>query len=152
MRLKDRVAIITGGAKGIGKETAWLFLNEGARVVVADTERTTGEALVQEMQARGGECFFYPVDVTDEKQTQDMADSVVERFGRADILINNAGITSDALLTKISSEQWEKVIAVNLTGVFNCTKALVPVMMAQGYGRIINASSVVGLYGEHRPD
>ncbi|WP_206808549.1 3-oxoacyl-[acyl-carrier-protein] reductase [Paradesulfitobacterium ferrireducens] len=147
MRLKDKVAIITGGAKGIGKETAWLFLDEGAKVVVADTERVAGEALVQEMQAMGGASFFCSVDVTDERQTQDMVESVVQRFGQVDILINNAGITSDALLTKISSEQWKKVIAVNLTGVFNCTKAIVPVMAAQGYGRIINASSVVGLYG-----
>lgn len=147
MRLKDKVTIITGGAKGIGKATALLLLREGARVVVADYERVAGETLVKKMEELGGEGLFYPVDVTDEQQTQAMVDTVVEKFGRVDILINNAGITSDGLLTKISAEQWEKVIAVNLTGVFNCTKAVAPVMIAQGYGRVINASSVVGLYG-----
>ena len=147
MRLKDKVAIVTGGAKGIGKETALLFLREGARVVVADLERSAGEATAREMQELGGEGFFQAVDVTDEEQTQAMVDNAVARFGRVDILINNAGITSDAFLTKITSQQWEKVMAVNLTGVFNCTKAVAAVMIAQGYGRVINASSVVGLYG-----
>lgn len=106
MRLKDKVAIVTGGAKGIGKETALLFLREGARVVVADLERSAGEATAREMQELGGEVFFQTVDVSDAEQTQAMVDNAVARFGRVDILINNAGITSDAFLTKITSQQW----------------------------------------------
>lgn len=147
MRLKEKVAIITGGAKGIGKETALLFLNEGARVIIVDYERSAGETLEKEIADQGKEGAFYLADVTNEEQVGAMVKNIVERFGRIDILINNAGITSDGFLTKMSREQWEKVLAVNLTGVFNCTKAIVPIMFAQGYGRVINASSVVGIYG-----
>ena len=147
MRLKDKVTIITGGARGIGKETGLLFLKEGARVVVADFDRSAGEAMEKEIKELGGVGYFYQVDVTDRKQTQAMIENVLERFGRVDILINNAGITRDGVLTKLKEEEWEQVIAVNLTGVFNCTQAVVQVMLSQGYGRVINTSSVVGLYG-----
>ncbi len=149
MRLKDKVAIITGGARGIGKEAGLLFLREGARVVVADFDGSAGEALEKEIRELGGEGYFYQVDVTDRNQTQAMVDNVMERFGRVDILINNAGITRDGILTKLNQEEWNQVIAVNLTGVFNCTQAVVQVMVSQGYGRVINASSVVGLYGNY---
>ena len=147
MRLKDKVAIITGGAHGIGKETARLFAREGAKVVLADFAAAAGEAAAQEIRAEGGEALFFPVNVTDLNQVQAMVDGTVEKFGRIDILVNNAGITRDAFLTKMSPEQWEQVIAVNLTGVFNCTRAVAPVMIGQGSGRILNAASVVGLYG-----
>lgn len=149
MRLMNKVTIITGGARGIGKETGLLFLREGARVVIADFDRSAGEAMEKEINELGGEGYFYQVDVTDRKQTQAMVENVMERFGRVDILINNAGITRDGFLTKLNEEEWEQVIAVNLTGVFNCTQAVVQVMINQGYGRVINASSVVGVYGNY---
>lgn len=147
MRLKDKVALITGGARGIGRETALLFMKEGAKVVIADFDEVAGQAMEEEMSKLGGEGFFVPVNVADHTQAMSMVKAVVDRYGRVDILINNAGITRDGFLTKTSPEQWEQVIAVNLTGVFNCTQAVATVMLAQGSGRIINASSVVGLYG-----
>lgn len=147
MRLAGKVAIITGGARGIGRETALLFAREGARVVLGDLDAEAGEAAVREIRSGGGEALFVSVNVADTGQVQAMVDATVQRFGRIDILVNNAGITRDAFLTKMSPEQWEQVIAVNLTGVFNCTRAVAPVMIAQGGGRILNAASVVGLYG-----
>lgn len=149
MRLKDKVAVITGGARGIGKETGLLFLREGARVVVADFDRSAGEAMEKEIQDLGGEGYFYQVDVADRKHCQALVENVMERYGRIDILINNAGITRDGTLTKLKEEEWEQVIAVNLTGVFHCTQAVIQVMLNQGYGRVINASSVVGVYGNY---
>ncbi|MGB9903246.1 MAG: 3-oxoacyl-ACP reductase FabG [Desulfotomaculales bacterium] len=147
MRLQNKVAIITGGARGIGKETSFLFSREGAKVVVADFDREAGEAVAGEIRSRGGEAFFTPVNVAVWEEVRKMAGAALERFGRIDILVNNAGITRDAFLTKMEAGQWEQVISVNLTGVFNCTKAVAPVMIEQGYGRIINAASVVGIYG-----
>lgn len=147
MRLKDKVAIITGGARGIGKETALVFVREGAKVVLGDFDVAAGEAAAREIRAPGGEALFFPVNVADPARVQAMVEDAVEKFGRIDILVNNAGITRDALLTKMTPEQWEQVIAVNLTGVFNCTRAVAPVMINQGGGRIVNAASVVGLYG-----
>lgn len=147
MRLKGKVAIITGAAKGIGRETALLFAREGAKVVVADFDRDKGEATCADIAAAGGEGIFCAVDVTDRQQVQAMVDVTVKRFGRIDILLNNAGITADAMLTKMTEEQWDRVIAINLKGVFNCTQAVVPVMSEQGGGVILNVSSVVGVYG-----
>ncbi len=147
MRLKDKVAIVTGGARGIGKETVTVFAREGARLVVADFDATAGQELVRELQEAGAEAVFCQVDVTDRTQVQDMVDTAVSRFDRVDVLVNNAGITQDALLTKMTKEQWERVIAVNLTGVFHCTQAVAPVMINQGSGSIITTSSVVGVYG-----
>jgi len=147
MRLQGRVAIITGGARGIGKETSFLFSREGAKVVVADFDRKAGEAVAEEIRSRGGEALFTPVNVADLEQVREMVSAALKKFARIDILVNNAGITRDAFLTKMEAEQWEQVISVNLTGVFNCTKAVAPVMIEQGGGRIINAASVVGIYG-----
>jgi len=147
MRLKDKVAIITGGAKGIGKETALLFAREGAKVVICDFDEEAGHNTLEELKAIGAAALFFKVDVTDRASVQAMVEATKKEFGRIDILINNAGITSDALLTKMTEEQWDKVIAVNLKGVFNCTQAVAPIMMEQGSGVILNASSVVGVYG-----
>lgn len=147
MRLKGRVAIITGGARGIGKETSFLFSREGARVVVADFDRKAGEAVAEEIRSRGGEVLFFPVNVAAVEQVREMVSAALKKFGRIDILVNNAGITRDAFLTKMEVDQWEQVISVNLTGVFNCTKAVAQVMIEQGGGRIINTTSVVGIYG-----
>ncbi|QGP91874.1 3-oxoacyl-[acyl-carrier-protein] reductase FabG [Neomoorella glycerini] len=147
MRIKDKVAIITGGARGIGKETALLFAREGAMVVIGDFDAAAGEQTLAELKSTGARALFFKVDVTDRASVQNMVDATKGEFGRIDILINNAGITADAFLTKMTEEQWDKVIAVNLKGVFNCTQAVVPIMMEQGSGVILNASSVVGVYG-----
>lgn len=147
MELKDKVAVITGAGKGIGRETALLFAQKGAKVVVVDFDPQAGKEVVEEITMSGGEAIFCSVNVTDQAQVQEMVGSALERFGRIDVLINNAGITQDGLLTKLSIEQWNAVIGVNLTGVFNCTQAVVPIMIQQGSGSIANASSVVGVYG-----
>ncbi len=147
MRLKDRVAIITGGACGIGRETASTFAKEGARVVIADRDETTGEEAVAQLRESGADALFYALDVTDAESVNRMVETVVNRFQRIDILINNAGITADSMLDKLTPEQWQRVIDVNLSGVFYCTQAVVPQMKKQQYGRIITASSVSGVYG-----
>ena len=153
MRLKDRVALITGGAAGIGKATAERFVEEGARVVICDVNQEAGKATVQEL---GPEVVFYHVDVTDRQAVQAWVDDVVEEYGRVDVLVNNAGILRDNQLVKVKDGELVKqmpeadfdlVIAVNLKGVFNCTQAVAPQMIQQGSGVILNASSVVGLDG-----
>ncbi len=146
MRLQDKAAIITGGANGIGYATAKRFLEEGARVALCDL---AGPALTKAAEELSplGEVLALPCDVTDEQAVNAMIGEAAERLGRLDILINNAGITSDAQLLKMSAEQFDRVLSVNLKGVFLCTKAAAPHMIAQGGGRIVNAASVVGLYG-----
>lgn len=146
MRLNNKVAIITGGAMGIGRATVEKFLTEGAQVAIWDVQAEKSQALINSLKVNG-RLRFYPVDTTDFAAVEKAAAAVKEDFGRIDILINNAGITRDATLAKITPEQWKQVIDVNLSGVFHCTKAVSPYMIEQGYGRIVNASSVVGLYG-----
>lgn len=147
MRLLNKVAIITGAARGIGRETARILAREGAKVVVCDFDEQFGVMTADEIVANGGDAIFYKVNVADLTQVEAMVQTAIDKFGRIDILINNAGITRDGFLTKMSPENWDAVISVNLTGVFNCAKAVVPHMMNQGSGRIINTSSVVGVYG-----
>ena len=153
MRLKDKVALITGGAAGIGKATAELFAKEGAKVVICDVDEERGQALAAEL---GGECSFYEVNVADRQAVQQWINDVVEKYGRIDVLINNAGVLRDALLVKVkegqlvsemSEENFDLVISVNLKGVFNCSQAVAPVMIRQQEGAIINATSIVGLDG-----
>lgn len=146
-RLANRTAIITGGSNGIGKVTAEKFLSEGASVAIWDIDATAGEQVVNEFLAKGHHCKFYRVNTTDLDAVMAAATEVNSTFGKIDILINNAGITRDASMKKMTSEQWQQVIDVNLTGVFNCTKAIYPFMASNGYGRILNASSIVGIYG-----
>lgn len=146
-RLKNKVAIITGAAKGIGKATAGKFLEEGAKVVIWDVDVTAGKATTQAFQGEDKECLFMKVNTSDFGEVIQAAEKVMEQYGQIDILINNAGITRDASLKKMTPEQWQQVIDVNLTGVFNCTKAISPYMVEQASGRILNAASVVGLYG-----
>ncbi len=147
MRLKDRVVIITGGASGIGRTSAFLFAEEGARVAVADYQEAAGKETVAEVNSQGGTAFFVQVDVSNRESVEQMVKKVIDTFGQIDVLINNAGITADATLTKMKQEQWDRVIAINLTGVFNCTQAVVPYMIERGTGRIINTSSIVGITG-----
>lgn len=143
-RLKDKVAVITGGANGIGKATAEKFIAEGAKVAIWDIVKEKGEEAAKEL---GNNTKFYQVDTTSFEQVEKAAKQTHQDFGKIDILINNAGITMDATLSKMSIEQWQKVLNVNLNGVFYCTKAISPFMVEQAYGRIVNASSVVGIYG-----
>ena len=147
MRLKDKVAIITGAAQGIGLATAKRYASEGARVVVSDVGAARVQAAVAEVEASGGQAMGCVVDVTDRAAIDAMVSQVKAAWGRIDVLVNNAGITKDARLARMTSSQFDAVIAVNLKGVFECTQAVAETMTAQGSGSIINASSVVGLYG-----
>lgn len=147
MRLKDKVAIITGAGSGLGKAGALTFAREGAKVVVADYNDAAGQAVVDQIKGQGGEAIFVKVDVSNWEQVEAMVAKTVEAFGTVDILVNNAGVTADAMLSKMTHEQWDKVININLKGVFNCTKAVAPIMVEKKYGKIINTSSVVGEQG-----
>ena len=146
-RLTQKVSIITGAAQGIGLATALKFAQEGAIVIVCDIQQAGVDAAVAQCQAAGATAVGFVLDVTQ----RDMVDAVVaqvkDRFGRIDVLINNAGITKDARLQKMTLEQFDRVIDVNLRGVFHCAQAVVDTMVAQGSGVILNASSVVGIYG-----
>jgi len=146
MRLENKVVIITGAGSGIGKETALLFAKEGAKVVVADVNEKGGEETVAEIK-KNGDGFFVKLDVSNREQSKQMAKTVLEKYGKIDVLINNAGIVQDAFVSKMTEQQWDKVIDINLKGVFNCIQAVVDIMMKQGYGVIINTSSIVGLNG-----
>lgn len=146
MKLKEKVAIVTGGASGIGKGVAELFIEEGAKVVVADYDVEKGEKTAKELNEKG-EALFVQVDVSDTEAAEAMVEKTVEEFGKVDILINNAGVTADGFLSKMSEDAWDKVIDVNLKGVFNCSKFAAQKMMETDGGVILNASSVVGLYG-----
>lgn len=147
MRLENRVAIITGAASGIGLATAKRFAREGARVVVADIDDKRVAAAVAELGAGEGGALGLRVDVTDRASVDAMVEATRDAFGRIDCLVNNAGITLDARLVKMTADQFDKVIDVNLKGVFHCTQAVADTMILQGAGVILNASSVVGLYG-----
>lgn len=154
--LQNRVAIVTGGASGIGRATALLFAEAGAAVAVWDRAEPAGRATVAEIEERGGQALFADVDVSSPAEVEAAVAATAERFGRVDILINNAGITRDAQLVKVKDGQvvgkmreadFDAVLAVNLKGVFVCTQAVAPLMVGQRYGRIVSAASVVGLYG-----
>ncbi|WP_266369172.1 3-oxoacyl-[acyl-carrier-protein] reductase [Tellurirhabdus rosea] len=145
MRLQNKIAIITGAARGIGRAAAEIFAREGATVLIWDM--LDGEPTAQAIREAGGRAEFMKVSVTDVPGVEAAARTVAEQYGRIDILINNAGITRDRTLLKMSHDEWQQVLDVNLTGVFNCTKAVVPYMVEQKYGRIICTSSVVGVHG-----
>lgn len=146
-RLENKVAIITGGADGIGKATAIRFAEEGAVAVIWDLNAEKGMLLAEEIRKTGGQAEFFEVNTADYGQIEKAAAGVAGKYGKIDILINNAGITRDASMKKMSVEQWQQVIDVNLSGVFYCTKAVSPYMVDKGYGRILTTSSVVALYG-----
>ncbi len=146
--LKDKVAIITGGANGLGKATAYLFSEHGAKVVIVDVNQEAGDQVVQEIKNSGGAASFIKTDISNSNAVNEMVDSVVEEHGRIDILINNAGILADAQLVKMTEEQWDRVIGINLKGVFLVGQAVAQVMKEkENGGVIVNTSSVVGLYG-----
>jgi 3-oxoacyl-[acyl-carrier protein] reductase len=147
MRLKNKVSIITGAAQGIGLATALKFAEEGATVIVCDMKPEGVDAALAMVRARGAQAQGYAVNVTDRAGLDAMAAAVKEHYGRIDVLVNNAGITKDARLQKMTLEQFDAVIDVNLRGVFHGTQAVLGAMVAQGSGVILNASSVVGIYG-----
>jgi 3-oxoacyl-[acyl-carrier protein] reductase len=146
-RLYNKIAIVTGGAQGIGKATVEKFAAEGAAIIVWDVDETKGNKLSDDLRLQKVTIKFMKVNVANFQEVENSIKQIISEFGRIDILVNNAGILRDGTLVKMTSEQWQQVIDVNLTGVFNCTKAVAPHMIEKQYGKIINATSVVGLYG-----
>ncbi len=147
MRLVDKVSIITGAGSGIGHATAAKFAREGARVAVCDINEAAAQKVAKEINDDGGEAIHFHVDVTDKASIAAMVEGVMARWGRIDTLVNNAGIVQDAQLKKMTEEQFDSVIDVNLKGVYNCTRAVVDIMLQQHSGCILNASSIVGIHG-----
>jgi 3-oxoacyl-[acyl-carrier protein] reductase len=147
MRLKDRVAIVTGGAQGIGLATVRRFLDEGAIVALADVVPAAVAQATDALAGAADRLRGFSVDVTRRESLAAMVAALRAEFDRIDILVNNAGITRDARLQNMSEEQFDRVIDVNLRGVFNATQAVLPTLLDQGSGVILNASSVVGLHG-----
>ncbi len=146
MRLKDKVAIVTGGSRGIGKAVCELFAKEGATVIIIDL-LPQGQAVADSIKASGAKAEYHSVSVTDKSALEVLFKKINSTYGKIDILINNAGITRDRTLEKMSEEEWDAVIDVNLKGVFLCTQAVVPYMKTKQYGRIVSAASNVGLRG-----
>ncbi len=147
MRLKDKVAVITGSTKGIGMETAKTFAREGAKVVICGTRENAIKEVVEEIKSMGAEAIGFKVDVSKRAQVDEMVAGVKAAWGRIDILVNNAGITADAMLRKMTEDQFDSVININLKGVYNCAQSVLDMMLEQGGGVILNTTSVVGLYG-----
>jgi 3-oxoacyl-[acyl-carrier protein] reductase len=155
MRLQHKICIVTGSAQGIGLATALKFAREGATVVVCDLRADAVDAAVAQCRAAApdkhasSKAEGHVVDVTDRASVDAMVQAVMARHGRIDVLVNNAGITKDARLVKMTLAQFDAVIDVNLRGVFHCAQAVAPIMVEQGHGVILNASSVVGIYGNY---
>ena len=147
MRLANKVSIITGGAQGIGEATALKFGKEGAKVAVCDVNLPLAQAVADAIVKAGGEALAFKVDVTSNADIGAMVSAIMAKWGRIDTLVNNAGILADTQMKKMTEEQFDRVINVNLKGTFNCTRAVVDIMLTQGSGCILNASSIVGLYG-----
>ncbi len=147
MRLKDKVALITGAAQGIGRDIALKFAAEGADVAVGDINLEKATKTVQEIEALGRKALALELDVTDYVKITESVNKILDKFKKVDILINNAGITKDNLLLRMSDAEWDAVINVNLKGTFNCTKAVSRIMIKQRYGKIINIASIIGIIG-----
>lgn len=147
MILKDKISLITGGARGIGSEIALTFAKEGSDIVICDVNQETLEATRKEIEGLGRRAEIFVVDVTNSQQVEEMANKVLDKFQKIDILVNNAGITRDSLIVRMKEEDFDKVVAVNLKGTFNCTKAVSKVMMKQRYGKIVSIASIIGIMG-----
>ncbi|HDJ23051.1 MAG TPA: 3-oxoacyl-[acyl-carrier-protein] reductase [Candidatus Aminicenantes bacterium] len=144
---KDKISIVTGASQGIGKAIADLLAQEGARVILWDIQEEKLKDVAQEIQTRGGQADFQQVDVSKLAEVEEAAKTALDHYGQIDHLVNNAGITRDNLLMRMSEEEWDLVFQVNLKGVFNCCKAVIRAMMSRRQGRIVNIASVVGLMG-----
>ena len=147
MRLKDKVALVTGGAQGIGREIALAFAAEGAEVVIGDINLSRAQETENEIKVAGRGSLAVEVNVTDYPKVEEAVNKILDKFRKIDILVNNAGITKDNLLLRMSEADWEAVVQVNLKGTFNCTKAVCRPMIKQRSGRIINIASIIGIIG-----
>jgi len=147
MRLKDKVALITGGARGIGRAIALAFAKEGADIIVADVNQEEAEKTVGDIQSLARKSLAIQLDVTAYAKVEEAVNKILDKFGKVDILVNNAGITKDNLLLRLTESDWDAVINVNLKGTFNCTKAASKAMVKQRSGKIINIASVIGIIG-----
>ena len=147
MKLAEKVCVVTGAARGIGYATIIKFAEEGATVVACDLDLAAVEAIQADLTQRGYRAYGAMVDVTKRTSIDAMVEQAMAHFGRIDVLVNNAGIVADAQLKKMSDAQFDRVIDVNLKGTYNCARAVVDVMIGQMGGVILNASSIVGLYG-----
>ena len=148
MKLEGKSALITGASRGIGREIALLFAEEGADVAVNYRSRDDAAREVAEMiEGMGRKALLCRADVSDSEDVRSMTRSIADGLGGVDILVNNAGVVQDGLLSRMSTDSWNRVVEVNLTGAFNCIKAVLPVMMRRRWGRIINMTSVVGQVG-----
>ena len=147
MRLKDKVALITGAAQGIGRDIALKFAAEGADIAVGDINLEKATKTVQEIEALGRKALALELDVTDYAKLTESVNKILDKFKKVDILVNNAGITKDNLLLRMSDAEWDAVLNVNLKGTFNCTKAVSRLMIKQRYGKIINIASIIGIIG-----
>jgi len=149
MKLKDRVALITGGASGIGLATAIAFLEEGAKVAIADISEENGRRALEIIDKKGYNVLFMKADISKEADVKRIIDETVTKFGKLDILFNNAGIWIDKKVEDLEVEEWDRIMDINLKGVFLCSKYAVPLMKTQGKGVIVNNSSCNGIIGDY---
>ncbi len=147
MRLKDRKAIVTGAGQGIGRSIALKMAHEGADVVIAEMNPDSGNQIKKEVGALGRRALFIVIDVADQRQVKGMVEEVLRRWGKIDILVNNAGFDRGATLLKVREEDWDAILGVHLKGTLNCIQAVAPHMIENGYGKIINISSILGKSG-----
>ncbi len=147
MRIEGKVALITGGGRGIGREIALLFAQEGADIVIWDINLQDAEKTCRDIEVLGRKSLSEQVDVTDYVKVEEALNKILDKFGKIDILVNNAGITKDNLLLRMSQPEWDAVINVNLKGTFNCTKAVSRPLIKQRSGKIINIASIIGIIG-----
>lgn len=147
MRLKDQIVLITGSARGIGKAIATTFAEEGATVIISDINENLAAETAKEFTDKGHECSSFACDVTSLDSVKEMVDKILDKYKRIDILINNAGITKDNLLLRMSESEWDAVLSCNLKGVFSCTKIVTKSMLKAKKGKIINIASIIGITG-----
>jgi 3-oxoacyl-[acyl-carrier protein] reductase len=147
MRLKDKVALVTGSARGIGRDIALAFAKEGADVVISDVNIELAEATAKEIASLGRRSLALKLDVTKSSEVEESINKILDKFSKIDILVNNAGITKDGLILRMSESDWDAVINVNLKGTFNCTKAVSRVMLKAKCGKIVNVASIIGIIG-----